>query len=134
MNWYKKAQNEALDEQQKNRVSEYLDSIPLDKWQEINDRMCAMGYDFQGAEDTKTIFKRLMSKRGTLDAFEDHKKVFDAVVAGKEYIKKQNPKKIQNVFEKAIKYLGLTNNLKEAGYILPDGKYIDLSGLVVQEH
>lgn len=116
MNWYKQSQTVAPSK---------LDSVTDAQWQEINDRMVSMGYDFQGIDDVKRIFNKLFDK---METFPDHKKVFDAVVSGKEYISKPDPKQSRNVFNRAVRYFGLTTDLKEAGYILPNGTMLDLSG------
>ena len=49
MNWYRQSQTV---------VDTVLESVTDKQWQEINDRMVAMGYDFQGVEDVKRIFNK----------------------------------------------------------------------------
>ena len=88
--------------------------------------MCGKGFDFRGWQDTKNIYERLNQTPGGLP--EEHKEVLDAVLEIKEYIKKEDPNKIKNIFNKAIRYFGYTTNLNETGYILPNGKLLDLSG------
>ena len=109
MNWYDKS-----------KIN--LDAITQEQWQEINDRMIALGYDRRGWEDTKNIFKELPQIP------EDQIKVLNAVLNKEEYIKQNDPKEIKSIFGKAIRYFGTTNNLQEAGYILPNGTLLDLSG------
>jgi len=109
MNWYDKSQFD-------------LDSITPEQWQEINDRMVAIGYDWRGWEDAKRVYYKLPNMS------EDQKKVIDAVLGKKEYIRQNDPKETKKIFDKAIRNLGRTYNLKEAGYILPNGALLDLSG------
>jgi len=129
MNWYKIAQIVEVVEVVEEDVSidrPSLENITPEQWQEINDRMSSKGYDFRGWEDTKAIYERLNKTTGGLP--EDHREVFDAILEGKEYIKKEDPKKTKNIFNKAVRLFGLTNNLNEAGYILPNGRLLDFSG------
>jgi len=123
MNWYKKSQG-AAETNVIDRPS--LDNITPQQWKQINDRMCGKGYDFRGWEDTKEIFERLNKSTGGIK--DDHKEVMDAVVYNKEYIKEEDPKKVKNIFNRVIRYLGYTDDLREAGYVLPNGKLLDLSG------
>lgn len=121
MNWYKIAQEvmEAIDRPD-------LSAITTAQWKKMNDRMVSLGYDFRGPEDTKAIFERLNQSPGGLQ--EDHRKVFESVVNSKEYATKYSPQKIRGAFQRAINYFGLTSNPKEAGYVLPNGAMLDLSG------
>jgi predicted kinase len=117
-NWYRQSQTV---------MDTPLESVTDEQWQEINDRMVAIGYDFKGVADVKRIFKKYNDLNG-LSGLPDHKKVYDAVVSGKEYISKPDPKKSRNAFNRAIRYFGTTNALYECGYILPNGVMLDLSG------
>ena len=124
MNWYKKAQ--VVMEEVKSKNSVDLSSITPQQWKEVNDRMVGLGYDVRGWEDTKKIYERVNKSSGGIQ--EDHKKVLDSVLGGKDYITKYTPQKIIGVFRKAVNYFGVTHNLKECGYILPNGIMLDLSG------
>ena len=119
-NWYRQSQSQTV-------MDTSLESVTESQWQEINDRMVAIGYDFKGVADVKRIFKKYNDLNG-LSGLPDHKKVYDAVVSGKEYISKPDPKKSRNAFNRAIRYFGTTNALYECGYILPNGVMLDLSG------
>lgn len=119
MNWYKKAQVAMA-----NRPD--LSVVTPSQWKAMNDRMVGLGYDFRGAEDTKQIFERLNKSPGGLQ--EDHSKVFESVVNSKEYATKYSPQKTRGTFQRAINYFGLTSNPREAGYVLPNGAMLDLSG------
>ena len=120
MKIYKIAQN--IEEAKRHNLS----TITPEQWRKINNRMVDLGYDFRGGEDTKKIYERLNNTPGGL--LEDHTKVLNAIFYNKEYIKKYSPQKTMGTFQKAIKYFGLTNNLKEAGYILPNGQMLNFSG------
>jgi hypothetical protein len=101
MNWYKESQAlEEIETPTEERLN--LPSITHQQWQEIN--------------NTSGGINR------------DHKSVLDEVVNGKEYLKKYSPQKVSGTFQKAIKYFGITNSLRECGYILPNGTMLDLSG------
>jgi hypothetical protein len=120
MNWYKKAQAVA------ELPTVDLSLITPQQWQEINDRMVAKGYDRRGWEDTKRIYERLQNTPGGLEG--DHQEILDAVTGEKEYIPLQDPKKNRNAFNRAIRYFGTTFDIRECGYILPNGTMLDLSG------
>ncbi len=123
MNWYKQSQElvEKIEVQRPN-----LDPITPQQWQEINNRMVAKDYDFRGVEDTKRIYYKLNQSSGGLKG--DHTDVLNAVINNKEYIKKIDPKESQKNIQKSIRMFGLTNNLSQAGYVLPNGKLLDFSG------
>lgn len=99
-----------------------LNLVTMDQWQEISDRMNALGYEFRGAEDAKKLFTR------TPKLSEDEIKVYRAVVGKEDYVDKKDSKQTRSIFNKAIRYFGITHDLKEAGYILPNGTLLDLSG------
>ncbi len=124
MNWYRKAQAAELVEPKNDNYID-LSEITPKQWKEINDRMVAIGYDFRGWEDTKRAFERIQVRRGGI--FDDHEKVLNAVLGGQEYAKKPDPKQSKNAFQRAIRYFGITNDIKECGYILPNGLMLNLS-------
>ena len=107
-----------------------LDSLPISIWEKINNYMSERGYDWRGPEDAKAIFKRLLQRMGNTwnkSAFPDH---INAIVQALGLSAK--PKKKTSIspglMNKLVETFGLTNNLKEAGYILPDGSLLDFSG------
>ena len=101
-----------------------MESVTREQWDEISRRLCANGYDIRGADDVKRIYvKNFNGKPKGL-----HKSIFDAVVHGKEYLKEHKPEVVNKAFSRAIKYFGVTHDMREAGYILPDGTLLDLSG------
>jgi len=118
-NWYKSAD--------KKITIKDLNKISDDDWSRINDMMNADGYDFRGGEDTKEIFFRLTNRSGGIDRniFPDHYNAFVSVYGPLGV--SDNKRKTDPILQ-AKKDYGLTNNIYEAGFILPDGSLLDMSG------
>lgn len=108
------------------------DSISPEAWELISRKMKAKGYDIRGGEDAKELIKRQIGRRGrNLIRHDDWEQVFNQVLKlGRPEVQqkataKENPRK---VFRRAIKSWGLTYNTDMAGFILPNGGLLDLSG------
>jgi hypothetical protein len=91
------------------------------QWGKVNTYLKRKGYDVLGAKDVKEIYSR-MTKDFTVEPTGDH---LDAIKFAAE--KKVIPYEEQ-IFKKARREYGITQNTLEAGYIYPDGAMLDLSG------
>jgi len=102
-------------------------AIPMDAWQKISDFMISRGYDWRGAQDAKEIFERLTGRGTPMEG--DHAQ---AVAFSLGLANPSRPKKPNNLhprtLDKIIRHFGLTDDLLEAGYILPNGGLLDFSG------
>ena len=104
-------------------------TVPASAWQAVNDYMVEHGYDWHGAEDAKAVFERLAKRMGNIfnkALFPDHVAALLQAVGSKP---KPKPEKIpSSFFTKVVRHFGYTNDLSEAGYILPNGGLLDFSG------
>ena len=118
-NWYKSAE--------KKITIKDLNKISDDDWSRINEMMNDEGYDFRGAEDTKEIFFRLTNRSGGLESnvFPDH---YNAFVSVHGPLDVSNAKRKSDPILQAKRDYGLTDNIYEAGFILPDGSLLNMSG------
>lgn len=120
--WYKLAQATTV------VTKEILDELTRDDWININDIMVETGYDWRGADDAKEIFYRIVSRSGALDEsiFPDHVNVIQSILGETGTIEEEFNSK--DVMEMAKDYFGITDDIFEAGYILPEGSLLDFSG------
>ena len=99
--------------------------ITDDQYDEIALIMKGKGYNIRSGPDAR----ELATNRGTRNLFsfqEDWIEAYERVVEGKKHQKKKVGR--TNIDRKRIKALPKTENPKEAGYMLPDGSMLDLSG------
>jgi hypothetical protein len=99
------------------------DAITMDQWQKINNYLVRKGYDLRGAEDTKTRLGRWKSYD------KDHAAAIRFAL-GQTPEGMPKPKRVmsgeQKVMRKATRELGVTENFLTAGFIMPNGRMIDL--------
>jgi len=87
-------------------------------------RMRKFGLERSGESDPFNIAYKCYRRMGYLDMLFDVKsKLYDKVKSITESIDKQ-----VNFFELAKERFGVTNDIRECGYILPDGSMLDFSG------
>lgn len=97
------------------------------QWAKISQYLRREGYDIRGGEDAKQLYQHSL-ERG-YDLFqqqEDWKDAYELATTGKR--KKETKQPTEHIDFERVKELGTTDNPEEAGYLTPDGKFIDLSG------
>jgi len=121
--WYKIAQTATT------VTKDVLDGLSHEDWIIINDIMVEMGYDWKGAEDAKEIFYRIVNRSGDIeeDIFPDHAQVIQSILGETTTIDDEEFNSA-DIIGMAKDYFGTTDDIFEAGYILPDGSLLDLSG------
>ena len=130
MNWYKTAISKSIE-------FEDIFDVSNNQWQEISDRMVELGYDFRGGKDTKEIFEKILERSGEIkeSIYQDHYNVFKDVVGfsleGEELASRTHLDRAINGFSDAYGdyyVFGITDDFREAGYMIPDGRMLDFSG------
>lgn len=101
-----------------------LNSITEQEYQKINDFLIRRGYDVRGMEDIKLLLEKSNNAART-------KEWSDAILYGlgiNKNLEEKSKLNSKNIINKIIKMFGTTWNYKQAGFILPDGSLVDLSG------
>lgn len=124
-----------------------IDSIPISKLNQVSELMKAWGYDSRGAGDVKrflrqsgalqairtmqfnpaeydSLLEKLKFSVNSVDLTDDWAKAFAHVMGTQKIKEKKLP--VGKVFNRAIKELGITENWRQAGYILPEGELLNL--------
>jgi len=105
------------------------DLVPDSVWNKFSKAMNTFDYDFRGGEDAKELLKRWnKTPDGDTILSEDHAKAFLSAVGKKDIHKPSRGVSSQKVIRDAMKRFGITNNIYHAGYMLPDGRLLNLSG------
>jgi hypothetical protein len=106
-----------------------LDQITPDEWEKINKFMIRAGYDYRGAGDAKEMFSQDYHKQESGEWLYDKKQAEALMYALKGKAPKEEPVKRAGVmFAKAAKRFPPTDDAALAGYMLPDGRMLDMSG------
>jgi len=99
------------------------DALTLAQWQKINNYLVRKGYDLRGAEDAKARLGRWKRYDG------DHAAAIRFAL-GQTPEGMPKPKRVmsgeQKIMRKATRELGTTENFLTAGFIMPNGRMIDL--------
>lgn len=107
-----------------------INSIPKAILSKMNRTLKAKGYDVRGADDIKALMKRNHVFQDGKFTHPDWQEAYDKAIGSetkrKETIQSKNDYK--NIDWKRIRELGTTADIREAGYIKPDGSLVDLSG------
>ena len=106
-------------------------AIPMAAWQKVYEFMSGHGYAWPDAEYAKSAFARICTRmEGGLDGsvFPDHVKALASALGLTKLPKQKHINLTPKATQKVVKCFGITNNLSEAGYILPDGRLLDFSG------
>jgi hypothetical protein len=103
-----------------------IESVPDEVWGCYSKALVSLGYDIRGAEDAKMLTRKRLKKNNDVVVLdEEHAEAFKQALGIKDIYKpKKTPK---NILNKAIKTFGITENPERAGYILTDGRMLDLS-------
>ena len=113
-----------------------VNSIPDDKWEKINRIMINKGYNMRGGDDCKQSVTKFLSNSNNQEPDTINAKVFGpwvdtiAMVMG---VKPHKPSSkgpeydCKRVIRAAYRAFGITDNIREAGYILPNGKLLALT-------
>lgn len=112
-----------------------VDAIPLSKWARISQLMKQKGYDIRGAEDARELMdKRVRNTDGTL-RLPDWIEVFQTVglIPASSIKNKADRASVEGldarrILARATREFGLTDNPSHGGYIMPNGRFLDLSG------
>lgn len=110
------------------------DSIPPDKWERINRIMNNKGYMMRGGDDCKRAVTKFLdhaSEPQTISA--EYLGAWVDTIAMVMGVKPPRPADgpkydCKKVLLSAMRTYGTTNNIMEAGYILPSGKLLRLTG------
>jgi len=104
-------------EAEKQKLLDWLHSLGTITWHRVYMRMKKLGYNIRSAQDAQAAIERNPLVLNN----EDWKTTIEEFSAKN---KKERPK---DPFAKAKRFYGLTNNVLGAGYLLPDGKFLDFS-------
>ena len=107
-----------------------VDTLPRNILSSMNRTLKAKGFDVRGIDDIRTLLKKGSVYRPGEYFQKEWKEAYE-VALGTTKKRKEillNRSKFKNINWQRIKELGKTTNLKEAGYIVPDGSLTDLSG------
>jgi hypothetical protein len=103
-----------------------LDSLTPEITSRMNRTLKAKGYNVRGANDVKEL---IAARNGIIrmpDWIDAYKQAIGSVKKRKATLAKKAD--FKNINWQRLRELGKTYNLKEAGYIVPDGSLVDLSG------
>ena len=100
------------------------DAITMDQWQKINNYLVRKGYDLRGAEDAKARLGRWKRYDG------DHAAAIRFAL-GQTPEGMPKPPRVrtpdQKMLTRIVKHFGTTNNFRSAGFILADGRLLNLA-------
>ena len=100
-----------------------VDNVSPEKGDQLTRQLAKQGFSSRPWGDWATFFREWKDQGITN---EEHVKAIRKVFG---QIGKESPRTdTQKIITKAKKYFGLTNNFREAGYLLPDGTMLDFSG------
>ena len=101
-----------------------VDDISVSVLKKINTAMKRAGYDWRGAEDARDILRMSFLKKEISPEKwpKQYKAISDSIKTVKDLPVEEQ------MFRKASRYFGLTNDPNFAAYILPNGKMLDFSG------
>lgn len=113
-----------------------LDDISPGEWGQINHIMVQKGYNMRGGDDCKRAVEKFLANPNNSTPGAINRDIYEAwvdTIAMVMHLKhgkstggtSYDPKK---VIRSAVREFGLTNNIREAGYILPNGGLLSLSG------
>lgn len=107
-----------------------INNLPKEILDKMNRSLKSAGFEVRGSEDVQELINRgrvYREGRFTVQAWQD---AYDNAIGSKQ--KRLNKiaenQKYENINWQRIRELGHTVNIKEAGYIQPNGSLIDLSG------
>jgi hypothetical protein len=115
----------------------HLAAITPDQWEKISGIMRGKGYDSRGAADASRAVQSMLRRAGESgearvlkheDWVDTIAKVIGLKASSQELKAGDRAATARKVFARAVKSWGLTNNPDVAGYILPNGSMLDLSG------
>lgn len=104
-----------------------FNAIPDSVWDAINSDMASRGYDWpQGF--AKGVYQRITGRGAPITG--DHAAALQRAIGGrfKPPKAKRTPALSPRSYNKVLNTFGLTNDMNEAGYILPDGNLLNLRG------
>jgi hypothetical protein len=84
------------------------------------------GYDLRNAEEVRRLYDRMNTRGGVSpDMFPDHYQCAVKFLAPRQ---KRTKTDDQKIVQRVARHFGLTGDFREAGYILPSGALLDMSG------
>ena len=125
-----KVENKEQEETQFQPVPVNVNAMAPEILSLINKKMKSLGYDWRGPEDVKALIKKHNNTLFSLDLYNAYKSALESSSKRSNTLenKKKEKQQYPSVNWKRVKELGYTNDIKEAGYITPEGNLIDLSG------
>lgn len=110
-------------------------TIGDDKWEKINTLMVNKGYAMRGGEDCKRSVTKFLTNPNNGEANTINPEIYGPWVDTIAMVMRiKSPKPVEGpkydckrVVRAAIRAFGITNNIREAGYILPSGKLLSLT-------
>ena len=112
-----------------------VNDISPDKWEEINHIMVNKDYAMRGGQDCKRAVAEFLSNPNNKEPNTINPEIYGtwvdtiAMVMGVDHKSSEGPKyNCQLVIRSAARAFGITNNIREAGYILPSGRLLSLTG------
>jgi hypothetical protein len=106
-------------------VLDSFDDLTKKEWGKVNTQMKRQGYDLRGADDTKDIFSSMFKGGEITKRTPDH---YNAIIKALGKDKDEATKLIELQHRKASRTFGVTRDIREGGYILPNGSMLDFSG------
>ena len=104
------------------------ESLTRSEWAAVSSALVRMGYDMRGAEDAKESATSMFSGKDV--SHPDWKRAI-ALATGKiKAADNYDRSKATRAMRRATRAYGITHNIREAGYILPSGHFLDMSGKV----
>jgi len=113
-----------------------VEEITPSQWERINRIMVNKGYNMQGGEDCKRAVIKFLGNENNGEPNTINPEIYGPwvdTIAMVLHAKGEKPKagpayNCKNVLRAALRAFGETQNIREAGYILPGGKLLSLTG------
>ena len=103
------------------------DAVPMKVWGAFSKAMNDLDYGFRGGADAKQLLSKWHTDdEGNVVLSGDHAQGFLAALGKKDLFKPTNKRTSDAVIRAAVKHFGITENLDQAGYILPDGRLLNM--------
>jgi len=113
-----------------------INDISQSQWERINRIMIQKGYNMRGPDDCKRAILKFLENPNNESPDIINRNIYDAwveTISMVLHLKSASKSKgttydCQRVIKSAIRQFGLTHDLNNAGYILPNGGLLNLSG------
>jgi len=103
------------------------EAVPMKVWDAFSKAMNALDYDFRGGADAKQLLSKWVTdEKGDVVLTGDHARGFLSAVGKKSLYQPTDRRRSNAVMRAAVKHFGTTGILDQAGYILPDGRLLNM--------